>query len=280
MPNTSICRWPGRRARRCGATLRGEYQRIGDPAALIQWLTDDLRAVSHDGRLWLEYDPRGARDEPIHPSAADLDKAKAAVAKDNFAFDKVERLGGNIGYVKFRIFAYPYLAAATATSAMDFVANTDALIIDLRENFGGDPAMVAYIASYLFDGRVYLNDIHTRKDGTTEQYWTTPTVPGRAFGGSKPVYVLTGKQTFSAAEDFACALEHLERATVVGEATGGGAHLSRALRLTEHFAISVPYASSVSRSPAATGKAAVWRRMSLHRRPRRSIPPTGWWWRH
>lgn len=71
-------------------------------------------------------------------------------------------------------------------------------------------------------------------------------MPGRAFGGSKPVYVLTGKQTFSAAEGFVYALKHLERATVVGEATGGGAYPSRALRLTEHFASSLPYASSVS----------------------------------
>ncbi|WP_407363865.1 hypothetical protein ABFU78_09515 [Xanthomonas campestris pv. campestris] len=62
------------------------------------------------------------------------------MTKDNFAFDKVQRLPGNIGYEKFRLFAYPYLAAATASSAMDFVANTDALIIDLRENAGDDPA--------------------------------------------------------------------------------------------------------------------------------------------
>ena len=225
---------------------RGDYERIDDPAALTRRLTEDLRAVSHDGHLWLEYHPEGARDEPLYPSRADLDAARPAVARDNFAFDKVERMQGNVGYVKFRIFAYPYLAAATASSAMDFVANTDALIIDLRENFGGDPAMVAFIASYLFDGRVHLNDIYTRKDGATEQFWTTPTVPGRAFGGSKPVYVLTSKQTFSAAEDFAYALKHLKRATVVGETTGGGAHPSRAFRLTDHFAISVPYAKSVS----------------------------------
>ncbi|WP_407463546.1 hypothetical protein [Xanthomonas campestris] len=62
------------------------------------------------------------------------------MAKDNFAFDKVQRLHGNIGYAKFCFFAYPYLAAATASSATDFVANTDALIIDLRDNAGGDPA--------------------------------------------------------------------------------------------------------------------------------------------
>lgn len=107
MPNTSICRWPGRRARRCGATLRGEYQRIGDPAALIQRLTDDLRAVSHDGHLWLEYDPQGARDEPIHPSAANLDKLRRRLPRTISRSDKAERLGGNVGYVKFGIFPIP-----------------------------------------------------------------------------------------------------------------------------------------------------------------------------
>ncbi|MEA5124232.1 S41 family peptidase [Xanthomonas floridensis] len=225
---------------------RGDYAAIADPAALAKRLTDDLRAVSHDGHLWLEYHPEAARDEPLTPSRAELDAARPAVARDNFAFDKVERLAGNIGYLKFRIFAYPYLAAATASSAMDFVAHSDALIIDLRDNAGGDPAMVAYLASYLFDERVRLNDIYSRSSGSSEQYWTTPGLPGRAFGGRKPLYILTSRQTFSAAEDFAYALQTLGRATIVGESTGGGAHPSRGFKVSAHFVAVVPYARSVS----------------------------------
>ncbi|SEL52722.1 N-terminal domain of Peptidase_S41 [Pseudoxanthomonas sp. GM95] len=225
---------------------RGAYATLEDPVALGQRLTEDLRAVSHDGHLWLEYHPEGARDEPIRPSLEDLERWRDAVARDGFGFDRVERLAGNIGYVKFRVFAYPELGAQAASQAMGLVAHTDALILDLRDNAGGDPQMVAYLASYVLDGPVHLNDLVFRKGGVVEQAWTMP-VPGPRFGGRKPLYLLTSKATFSAAEDFAYALQQQGRATIVGEPTGGGAHPSRAFKLTEHFAIAIPYARS--RSP-------------------------------
>jgi hypothetical protein len=224
---------------------RGEYAAIAGGQALADKLTADLREVSHDGHLWVAYHPEGARDEPIAPTIAEMDGWREGIARDNFAFDKVERLQGNVGYVRFRIFAYPHLAAETATAAMTFVAHADALIIDLRDNMGGDPDMVAYLASYLFDERTHLNDMLYRKDGRLQQYWTAP-VPGQVFGGTKPVYVLTSHGTFSAAEDFSYALQNLKRARIVGEKTGGGAHPSREFRVSEHFAAAIPYARSIS----------------------------------
>lgn len=226
---------------------RNHYAGLDTGQAFADRLTADLRAVSHDKHLWAGHQPGGARDEPADgPSNVELDQWRAAVARDNFAFDKVERLPGNVGYVKFRIFAYPYLAADTAAAAMTFVAHTDALIIDLRENIGGEPAMVAFLLSYLFDTPTHLNDIRYRNGDVLRQYWTLPHVPGQVFGGTKPVYVLTSPTTFSAAEDFAYALKQLGRARIVGEASGGGAHPSRAFKVSEHFVLSIPYARSVS----------------------------------
>ncbi|WP_024745001.1 S41 family peptidase, partial [Xanthomonas oryzae] len=95
------------------------------------------------------------------------------------------------------------------------------LIIDLRDNAGGDPSMVAYLASYLFDERVRLNDIYTRNSNSIAHSCATPGLPGRAFGGRKPLYLLTGPHTFSAAGDFAYALQKTVRAAAVGEASGG-----------------------------------------------------------
>ncbi len=239
-------------AKRMGQSLtrrakQGEYEGIGNGQALADKLTADLRAVSHDKHLWVGYQPGGARDEPVDgPSSAELDQWRDAVARDNFAFDKVERMQGNIGYMKFRIFAYPYLAAETAAAAMTFVAHTDALIIDLRDNMGGDPAMVSFMLSYLFDGPTRLNDIQFRNGNRIREYWTLPHVPGQRFGGTKPLYVLTSRATFSAAEDFAYALKTTKRAQIVGEASGGGAHPSRAFKVSEHFVVSIPYARSVS----------------------------------
>jgi C-terminal processing protease CtpA/Prc len=128
---------------------------------------------------------------------------------------------------------------------MSFVADTDALIVDLRRNGGGDPAMVAYVLSYLFDTRTHLNDLRYGRGDRLEQFWTAP-VPGQVFGGTKPVFVLTSRETFSGAEDFAYALKILKRARIVGETTGGGAHPAREFKVSEHFTVAVPYARSVS----------------------------------
>jgi C-terminal processing protease CtpA/Prc len=130
---------------------------------------------------------------------------------------------------------------------MNFLANTDALIVDLRRNGGGDPAMVALISSYLFAGEtVHLNDLYWREGDSTRQWWTLPYVPGRRFGDKKPVYVLTAKRTFSAAEEFTYNLKNLKRATIVGETTGGGAHPGGGRRINNHFGVWVPTGRAIN----------------------------------
>ena len=89
----------------------------------------------------------------------------------NFSFERVEYLAGNIGYLKFNGFADPNYAGDTVAAAMNFLANTRALIIDLRQNRGGNPAMANLVASYLLSGEspVHWTDIWWRdpasKDG-------------------------------------------------------------------------------------------------------------------
>jgi C-terminal processing protease CtpA/Prc len=129
---------------------------------------------------------------------------------------------------------------------MSFLAHTDALIIDLRRNGGGEPAMIAYVLSYLFDEPTHLNDIYERVGDKTQQWWTMPHVPGQRFGAKKPVYVLTSRTTFSGGEEFAYNLKNLKRATLIGETTGGGAHPVRAVKVSQHFAIGVPFARAIS----------------------------------
>ena len=105
--------------------------------------------------------------------------------------------------------------------------------------------MVTLIASYLFAEPTHLNDIYNRKENSTTQFWTSSYVPGRNFIG-KPLYVLTSKQTFSAAEDLSYALKNLKRATLIGETTGGGAHPIEPRRIDDHFLMIVPSARSIS----------------------------------
>jgi C-terminal processing protease CtpA/Prc len=129
---------------------------------------------------------------------------------------------------------------------MSLLGDTDALVIDLRTNFGGDPATVALFASYLFDERTRLNDIYYRSTDKTTQYWTSNTLAGPKYGSTKKVYLLVSHDTFSAGEDFAYALKNLKRATLIGATTGGGAHPTSARRLTDNFAVIVPNGRSLS----------------------------------
>jgi hypothetical protein len=223
-----------------------QYESIKSAQLLAEKLTADLREVSHDKHLRVIYHAEGAPDERIQPSAEEARSFEAAAARDNFYFDKVVHMDGNIGYIEFEAFVAPAIAGETANAAMSFLANTDALIIDLRKNRGGDPEMVAFMASYLFDNRTHLNDIYVRKGDQFEQYWTAPNPAGRVFGGKKPVYILTSHETFSGAEDFTYALKNLKRATVVGEVTRGGAHPTRSFKVSDHFVVAIPFARAIS----------------------------------
>jgi C-terminal processing protease CtpA/Prc len=129
---------------------------------------------------------------------------------------------------------------------MNFLANAEALIIDLRQNGGGEPGAVALISSYLFGPEpVHLSDIYWRPDNETRQWWTLPYVPGKRLTG-KDVYILTSRRTFSAAEEFAYDLKSLKRATIVGETTGGGAHPGGSRRINDHFFVNVPSGRAIN----------------------------------
>jgi CubicO group peptidase (beta-lactamase class C family) len=220
---------------------RGEYDQFTDAAAFAARLTDDLRAVCRDKHLRVAYnaEPLPQRDGPLPGNAVARDRVR------NFGFEKVERLEGNIGYLDLRGFMDVARAAETATAAMNFLAHTDALIIDLRRNGGGQPEMVAFLSSYLFDKPTHLNDIYERPTNRTQQFWTRAEVPGQRYL-NKPVYVLTSKYTFSGGEEFSYNLKNLKRATLIGETTGGGAHPVSFRRINDHFGIAVPFGRAIN----------------------------------
>lgn len=223
---------------------RKEYEDITDGQTLADRLTTHLQEISHDKHLRVIFNDGSS---PFFTQqTADPSTRREMSAKRNFSFEKVERLSGNIGYVDLRGFEPPNLAGETATAAMNFLANTDALIFDLRQNGGGDPAMVAYLCSYLFNERTHLNDIYSRQDNNTQSFWTRESVSGNRYGVDKPVFVLTSSRTFSGAEEFSYNLKNLKRATIIGETTGGGAHPVRPQRLGKDFLITVPFARSIN----------------------------------
>jgi hypothetical protein len=227
---------------------RGAYDAYPNAMSFAFRLNDDVRAIGHDKHMRVDY---SARPLPVQqasamPSPEVIARRQRQMDEMNCGFVKAEQLEGNIGYLKFNAFADPELCAATASAAMTFLAATRALIIDLRDNGGGSPAMVSYLASYLFSQRTHLNDLWTRRTNKTEEFWTRDSVPGRRFGGEKPVFVLTSTRTFSGGEEFAYDLKSIKRATLVGETTGGGAHPVSGHRIDEHFVIGVPFARAIN----------------------------------
>src|SRR5437867_6721640 len=224
---------------------RGEYDAVTNGPTFASMLTENLQDVSHDKHLRVNFSPRRLPDGPPAPSPDAIAENRRRMEQMNCGFVKVEQLSGNVGYLKFNMFADPEVCGPTATAAMNFLANVDALIVDLRDNGGGDPKMVAFVSSYLFSTRTHLNDLWTRKTNSTQEYWTLE-VPGKRLGGEKPVYVLTSKRTFSGAEEFTYNLKNLKRATIVGETTGGGAHPVSGHRVDEHFMIGVPFARAIN----------------------------------
>ena len=233
------------RARR----TRGAYDTYTNAISFSMKLNREVGELGRDKHMRVNYSvrpipPRPATPPP--PTPADSARMRAQMDEFNCGFVKVEQLEGNVGYVKFNGFFDVGACGATASAAMNFVAGSRALIVDLRENGGGSPAMVAYVSSYLFSTRTHLNDLWTRRTGATEEFWTRDDIPGRRFGGEKPVYVLTSAQTFSGAEEFSYNLKSLKRATIIGETTGGGAHPVSGHPIDEHFMIGVPFARAVN----------------------------------
>jgi hypothetical protein len=222
---------------------KGDYDAISDGDAFATKLTQDLQDVSHDKHLRVDFSPfkMPPRKEPTPEDEA---RFHQQMEHSNCAFNKVEILANNIGYIKFDGFMDASFCGPTVVAAMGFVAHTDAVIFDLRQNGGGQPAMVTLIASYLFDKPTHLIDIYNRKEDSTTQNWTLSYLPGPRLT-KQPAFVLTSKRTFSGAEEFAFDLKNQKRATIVGETTGGGAHPVSGHAVADYFTVGVPFAKSL-----------------------------------
>lgn len=159
-------------------------------------------------------------------------------------------LDGGVGLIALQGFPPPDPGTVEAVAgAMQQVADAEALIFDLRANRGGHPETVALWCSYLLGpAPVDLITVLDR-DGTVLQQTVTQEVEGPRYTEGE-VFVLTSAETFSGGEEFTYNLKHLDRATVIGQRTSGGAHLARPIQLTDTFNMSLPHARPVH---AATG---------------------------
>lgn len=224
----------------------GEYDSLSGGRAFADRLTANMAAIAHDGHLRVGFTDGDDSFLNEHPTAEEEAKRKAWAKAVNYGFDKVERLPGNVGYLELRGFMPVEMMRETAISAMKFLGNTDALIIDLRRNGGGEPAAVALLSTWLFPKgkKIHLNDLYWREGNRTESFYTDPKLDVPRYTGA--VYVLTSSRTFSAAEEFTYNLKNLKRATQVGETSGGGANPGEGVLLTRNFGVFMPTGRAIN----------------------------------
>lgn len=212
----------------------GDYRDANTTTAFAKVLSRDLRSIGNDQHFAVKYAPD--LSTPPHDDKSAVDHAptpeeiaqmiaqmRSASARESYGISAIQLLPGAVSYIDLRSFGHPEIVGTAFDSAMSLVAGTKALILDLRQNHGGEPDGVAYLLSHFFtegDAR-HLNDIYYRADNSTHQFWTIPSAMPRFTG---PIYVLTSHHTGSAAEECAYDLQTQKRATLVGEITVGAAN--------------------------------------------------------
>jgi hypothetical protein len=227
----------------------GNYDDITSPEEFAQKLSEDLLTVNNDRHIGVMFMPE--RIAMINAAEEDEDNTELEELETrlsefgNYDFKEIKILPGNVGYLKFNSFQDASVAGPTAVAAMNFLAHTDALIVDLTENGGGSPSLIQLITTYLFEYPQHLNSFYYREADETRQFWTLTHVPGDRMPETD-VYVLTSSRTFSGAEEFTYNLKNLERAVIVGETSGGGAHPVAPYIINDHFIVRVPFGRAVN----------------------------------
>ncbi|MEL7188246.1 MAG: S41 family peptidase [Pseudomonadota bacterium] len=202
-------------------------------------LTRTLRNVSGDGHFFVEVDTDDPRDDWI-PAW------RASGYRSGQGITRVEVLEDNIGYIRINSFFELEPAYKHYRAAFDMVASTDALILDFRDNHGGSSQTTWPIQwTFLEPGSPSPMTIESRLDGVEPR--EEPAVLWKRYGTERPLAILIDKSTFSAPEAVAFTLQQAGRAVVVGENSGGGAHmLDDGDVLTTGFTLYTPTSRPVS----------------------------------
>lgn len=222
---------------------KGTYDKAKNWKEFDSLASHTIRSFTSDGHMYVGYDPKTVKElnaAPKDTKPGDFTEDPffygPDAAKNNFGFQEVKVLEGNIGYIKLSEINISEKSLPVLYAAMAFVAHTDALIIDVQNNGGGGNAIGNVFESFFLPKETPLLEFKQR-GGQTRLAKTVPWLTEEKY--NKPLFILTNKNTFSAAEAFAYGLQKTGRAKVVGQPSGGGAHMNSWYPVNEHLYISV-----------------------------------------
>lgn len=229
----------------------GSYAAYSTAEDFLKNINNDLETLSNDRHVDIFFDP--VRVKQIE-AEANSDNSKPAYAPEflarakfeNYMVRKAERLDGNVGYLKFNMFVDPELSKPTLIAAMNFLSNSSALIIDLRQNGGGDARTCSFLLNYFLPDSTLIMQRRSRTDKTPTLIYTTKDPSARKYDKNIPVYILTSKRSSSAAEAFSYTLQSYKRAVVVGEVTKGEANPGYIFAINKEMYIMIPAFENVN----------------------------------
>jgi len=213
-----------------GLLENGEYSMVVSKDSLEAKVSADLKTLSGDKSL------KTASNTPALPPMDYSPEMYIELIKVSFHTDILEN---NIGYLRFDMFGdfeeVKAIAQIIVEHVWSKVVNTDALIIDLRNNLGGPTTAIAGFCSYFFDAdkEIVLDKLYDRPSGTTTELRTLSDLTGTRYGSKKSLIILTSGATAGAAEEFVYIMKKLGRAMIVGETTAGASHPPKTFRVGE-----------------------------------------------
>lgn len=225
---------------------------VTDPAAFAERVNADLTRVGRDRHLNFTYSPRPASAGSPRPQGPpNAEEAERESKGRNYGVRALGVLPGNVRYLAYDGFEWNGDSSARALeTAMRFLSDGDAVIIDLRRNGGGSPDAVKYLVSHFMEPNRPLMTFHMNGSATPDSTATLAEVPaGRMIG--RPLYVLTSGATGSAAEEFVGHVLGYKLGEAVGGNTGGAGFRNQVIPLDGMFLFSVSVGRAVL---AATGK--------------------------
>mgnify|MGYP002078228598 CR=1 FL=1 len=225
----------------------GGYSGLQNPPDFLRELNADLEREGNDHHLNISFNPeRVAQIRLDEQNEADgkpevfTEQMMQRMRYENFRMRKLERFDGNVGYFQFLNFLPLAAAKESMVSAMNFLRHSGALILDLRENGGGDAESMNFLLGYFLADGTQTGVWRHRKGNSTEKIFVKPDPAVQKIPDDMPVYILVGNRTSSAAEGFAYTLQQYKRATIVGEQTKGEGNPGQLFVLNDFLYIMIP----------------------------------------